>query len=185
MKLCLSHPTHGYYMNRDNQIFGKHGDFITSPEISQTFGEVCRNYSGTVHQLTKKYAQLIGVWLYSRYLGRPDSIRIIELGPGRGTLMDDILRVSQNPIPFHVTVTISCRSCPSSTVPEQLKCTSWKPAHTCGHFKNKSSTLIRRSKSTGTIPLRKSSLRLRLSHSWLHMNFLMPCRSMSYEYVLP
>ena len=49
MKLCLSHPTHGYYMNRDHQIFGKEGDFITSPEISQTFGEVCRIHSWSVH----------------------------------------------------------------------------------------------------------------------------------------
>ena len=40
MQLCLSHPTHGYYMNPSNPVFGKAGDFITSPEISQVFGEV-------------------------------------------------------------------------------------------------------------------------------------------------
>ena len=41
MQQCLSHPTDGYYMNPENKIFGSRGDFITSPEISQMFGEVC------------------------------------------------------------------------------------------------------------------------------------------------
>lgn len=40
IQLCLSHPTHGYYMNLSNKVFGSGGDFITSPEISQVFGEV-------------------------------------------------------------------------------------------------------------------------------------------------
>lgn len=40
MQLCLSHPEHGYYMNSANKVFGSAGDFITSPEISQAFGEV-------------------------------------------------------------------------------------------------------------------------------------------------
>lgn len=42
MQLCLSHPTEGYYMNTANPVFGARGDFITSPEISQVFGEVRR-----------------------------------------------------------------------------------------------------------------------------------------------
>ncbi|TFY83799.1 hypothetical protein EWM64_g226 [Hericium alpestre] len=76
MQLCLSHPTEGYYMKPTHPVFGARGDFITSPEISQVFGE------------------LVGIWLLSQYLssGRARKIRIVELGPGRGTLMDDILR---------------------------------------------------------------------------------------------
>lgn len=79
MNLCLSHPTDGYYMNPANAVFGKRGDFITSPEISQVFGE------------------LVAIWLLSQWqnAGSPPSIRLVELGPGRGTLMADILRVVQ------------------------------------------------------------------------------------------
>ncbi len=77
MRLCLTHPQHGYYINRDP--FGAGGDFITSPEISQMFGE------------------LIGLWMAAvwRQMGAPENVRIIELGPGRGTLMHDALRAAK------------------------------------------------------------------------------------------
>ncbi len=74
MGLCLGHPEHGYYMSR--QPFGREGDFITAPEASQIFGE------------------LVGIWVASGWqaMGAPGRIALIELGPGRGTLMRDILR---------------------------------------------------------------------------------------------
>ncbi|KRE16166.1 ATP synthase subunit beta [Bosea sp. Root483D1] len=77
MALCLGHPSHGYYMKQDP--FGADGDFTTAPEISQIFGE------------------LIGIWAASVWqaMGEPASIRLVELGPGRGTLMQDMLRAAR------------------------------------------------------------------------------------------
>ncbi|KAH9481716.1 Protein arginine methyltransferase NDUFAF7, mitochondrial [Psilocybe cubensis] len=77
MQLCLSHPTDGYYMNPEHKVFGSGGDFITSPEISQTFGE------------------LVALWLLQEFRksGKDVPLRLVELGPGKGTLMGDILRV--------------------------------------------------------------------------------------------
>ncbi|HVX75066.1 MAG TPA: SAM-dependent methyltransferase [Bradyrhizobium sp.] len=74
MELCLTHPQHGYYVARDP--LGREGDFITAPEVSQMFGE------------------LIGLWSASvwKAIGSPSVFRLIELGPGRGTMMADALR---------------------------------------------------------------------------------------------
>jgi NADH dehydrogenase [ubiquinone] 1 alpha subcomplex assembly factor 7 len=77
MALCLCHPEHGYYMTRDP--LGAAGDFITAPEISQMFGE------------------LVGLWAAAvwRQMGSPENVRLIELGPGRGTMMADALRAAK------------------------------------------------------------------------------------------
>jgi NADH dehydrogenase [ubiquinone] 1 alpha subcomplex assembly factor 7 len=77
MGLCLGHPRHGYYMARDP--FGEGGDFVTAPEISQLFGE------------------LVGVWCATAWqmMGMPARFNLVELGPGRGTLMGDILKASR------------------------------------------------------------------------------------------
>jgi SAM-dependent MidA family methyltransferase len=74
MNLALSHPRYGYYATREP--FGVMGDFITAPEISQMFGE------------------LIGLWAVEVWClaGAPAPMRLVELGPGRGTLMADALR---------------------------------------------------------------------------------------------
>lgn len=76
MAICLADHDGGYYMTREP--FGAKGDFITAPEISQMFGE------------------LIGVWVVSQWhaLGKPDKCVICEIGPGRGTLMSDLLRAA-------------------------------------------------------------------------------------------
>ncbi len=77
MAQALGHPKHGYYMGRDP--FGTRGDFITAPEVSQIFGE------------------LIGVWCAAGFqmIGAPERFALVELGPGRGTLMSDVLRAAK------------------------------------------------------------------------------------------
>lgn len=74
MAQCLMHPEHGYYQKE--RVFGQDGDFITAPEISQMFGE------------------MLGLWLADRWIkmGKPSPVHLIEFGPGRGTLMADMLR---------------------------------------------------------------------------------------------
>lgn len=88
MTLCLGHPVHGYYMTRDP--FGAQGDFTTAPEVSQLFGE------------------MIGAWLADTWmtLGAPQKILLVEAGPGRGTLMSDILRATKRVAGFHAAVQI-------------------------------------------------------------------------------
>jgi len=77
MTLCLYDPEHGYYPHRDP--LGAAGDFVTAPEISQMFGE------------------LIGLWAVEvwREMGSPEPVQIIELGPGRGTMMLDAMRAAR------------------------------------------------------------------------------------------
>ncbi|MDZ7711104.1 MAG: SAM-dependent methyltransferase [Roseovarius sp.] len=83
MAACLMHPEHGYYATRDP--FGTAGDFVTAPEISQMFGE------------------LIGLCLAQSWLdqGAPAPFVLAELGPGRGTLMADLLRATRGVPGFH------------------------------------------------------------------------------------
>ncbi|MGI9507896.1 MAG: class I SAM-dependent methyltransferase [Geminicoccaceae bacterium] len=78
MDLALNHPTLGYYHGKNP--FGADGDFVTAPEISQMFGE------------------LIGLWLATAWqqAGSPALFRLVELGPGRGQLMADLLRATTN-----------------------------------------------------------------------------------------
>lgn len=87
MELCLSHSQYGYYIKQDP--FGLNGDFITAPEVSQIFGE------------------LIGLWcveMWAQLGGGP--MAIVELGPGRGTLMQDALRATRHVEDFHDSITV-------------------------------------------------------------------------------
>lgn len=88
MAICLSDSEHGYYIK--NIPLGKEGDFITSPEISQMFGE------------------LLGIWSATMWqnMDMPDDIAIVELGPGKGTLMSDFLRGTENVPGFHDSISV-------------------------------------------------------------------------------
>lgn len=105
MRQCLTSPQGGYYTSsraRTDALqadqFGTKGDFVTSPEISQVFGE------------------MVGIWLLSEWMAQTQAkslgsntktmgtVHLIELGPGRGTLMDDILRTIKNFAPLAKSV---------------------------------------------------------------------------------
>ncbi len=77
MRACLQDETYGYYRTR--KAVGAAGDFITAPEVTQVFGE------------------LIGLWsaVVWQQMGAPERINLIELGPGRGTLIADALRAAR------------------------------------------------------------------------------------------
>ena len=77
MTAALHDPESGYYATRP--ALGEAGDFVTAPLISQMFGE------------------LIGVWAASAWtlMGEPQAVRLVEIGPGDGTLMADVLRAAR------------------------------------------------------------------------------------------
>jgi NADH dehydrogenase [ubiquinone] 1 alpha subcomplex assembly factor 7 len=89
MSECLLHPRHGYYTTREP--FGTKGDFTTAPEISQMFGE------------------LLGLCLAQTWLnqGAPTAFTLAELGPGRGTLMADLLRATRTVAGFHAAARVT------------------------------------------------------------------------------
>lgn len=101
MQLCLSHPEHGYYLTRDP--LGAAGDFITAPEISQMFGE------------------MIGIWV-AEVAARIGPFALVELGPGRGTLMADVLRVTKrlghSPEVWFVETSPTLRAAQAVNVPQ-------------------------------------------------------------------
>ncbi|MDR1139697.1 MAG: SAM-dependent methyltransferase [Rickettsiales bacterium] len=88
MNAALYHKEYGYYMSK--LPLGKDGDFITAPEISQLFGEI------------------IAVWVMHTWekLGEPSKFSLVELGPGKGTLIHDIIRVTRKYNDFFDSVSI-------------------------------------------------------------------------------
>ena len=106
---CLLNPHHGYYTTRDP--LGTGGDFVTAPEISQMFGE------------------LIGLFLAQCWIdrGRPAPFQLVELGPGRGTLMADLMRATAQVPGFHdaarlhlVEASPVLRKAQSATIPHPI-----------------------------------------------------------------
>ena len=89
MRQVLVHPLYGYYTEKEqvdsnrkeinsiSKIFGPRGDFTTSPEISQLFGEMI------AINITSQWVEM----------GEPENCCVVELGPGRGTLMKDMMNV--------------------------------------------------------------------------------------------
>jgi hypothetical protein len=78
MAQAANHSLYGYYQHKLEKI-GTGGDFITAPEISQLFGE------------------MVGIWCVSVWmaLGKPEKMNLVEMGPGKGTLMQDVLKVAK------------------------------------------------------------------------------------------
>lgn len=89
MRIALAYPDYGYYKSKEP--FGVKGDFTTAPEISQMFGE------------------LIGIWCADVWqkIGGASGVELVEIGPGRGTLMADLLRATRAVPGFHDAISIS------------------------------------------------------------------------------
>lgn len=106
MYLCLNDPRHGYYPNQ--KAIGREGDFITAPEISQMFGE------------------LIGIWSIAAWqaLGKPEQFILAEAGPGKGTLMADLLRATANYRSFGQGAKIRLIETSPAMIREQSACLS-------------------------------------------------------------
>ncbi|KAK2657970.1 hypothetical protein Ddye_011022 [Dipteronia dyeriana] len=108
MEEVLTNPKAGFYINRD--VFGAEGDFITSPEVSQMFGE------------------MVGVWALCLWeqMGLPNKVNLVELGPGRGTLIADLLRGASKFKNFTESLNIHLVECSPTLQKLQhhnLKCT--------------------------------------------------------------
>jgi NADH dehydrogenase [ubiquinone] 1 alpha subcomplex assembly factor 7 len=90
MRICLQHPAHGYY--RSKAVLGAGGDFVTAPEVSQIFGE------------------LIGLWsaVVWQQMGSPTRFNLVELGPGRGTMLADMLRAVRRVPGYLDAAHVSC-----------------------------------------------------------------------------
>lgn len=101
---CSNHILYGYYQS-DKEKIGRGGDFTTAPEVSQLFGES------------------LGTWCVSHWmaLGEPEKINIVELGPGKGTLMRDILNVASKFPKFERAINVSLVELSETMRDEQRK----------------------------------------------------------------
>ena len=118
MMLCLYHPEQGYYSQ--NVALGQ--DFATAPEVSQMFGE------------------MVGLWclLTWQQMGSPERVDLVELGPGRGVMMADILRVAQKDPGF--TSALQAHMIETSPVLSQIQQSNLQAFENC-HWHKDLSTL--------------------------------------------
>lgn len=112
MQVCLHDPTDGYYARGA----GLGRDFITAPETSQIFGE------------------LLGLWIAHewRALGEPSPVTLLELGPGRGTLMADTLRAAQSVIPREAIRLCLMEASPALRKTQAETLSDWSPDFVSG-----------------------------------------------------
>ncbi|XP_024540919.1 protein arginine methyltransferase NDUFAF7, mitochondrial [Selaginella moellendorffii] len=117
MEEVLTNPSAGYYLHQE--VFGAAGSFITSPDVSQMFGE------------------MIGIWSVSLWeqMGKPRKLQLVELGPGRGTLMQDLLRSTLTFKDFSKALSIHFVECSPALRKQQrraLQCPSEEKKHEGG-----------------------------------------------------
>lgn len=139
MELALQHPEHGYY--RHGERLGRAGDFITAPEVSQMFGE------------------MIGLWCAEawRALNRPEKFALLELGPGCGTLMQDLLRATQKISGFHAALDLYLlESNQTLRAAQEKKLAAWSPRYVHGiHELPEIPTLIIANEFFDALPIRQ------------------------------
>src|SRR5262249_40312490 len=144
MRACLHDTEHGYY--REARAIGATGDFTTAPEISQVFGE------------------LIGIWaaVAWRAMGAPRHLDLVELGPGRGTLMRDTLRAARI-VPWlleaaQVTLVesnVTLRQVQSETLKDVPVPIRWHPQLEAGAMPAPSATIVIANEFLDIIPVRQ------------------------------
>jgi len=101
IKICL-YGNNGYYKNAN--VIGKKGDYITAPEISQLFGD------------------LIGLFIFSVWKNKINNpYNLIELGPGKGTLLIDILNITKNFSKFQKSTYVNLIETNVNLIDEQKK----------------------------------------------------------------
>src|SRR5215467_8464960 len=138
MRSCLADPEHGYLQRQ--AMIGAEGDFVTAPEISQVFGELIGLWAGVV-------------W---RTMGAPAPVNLVELGPGRGTLLRDALRAARSIPHFLAAASVHLieRSAPLREAQRRTLATPSSPADRGrhGHDRAVSSWAVTWHEAISTVP---------------------------------
>ncbi|XP_019727009.1 protein arginine methyltransferase NDUFAF7, mitochondrial [Hippocampus comes] len=135
MREALTNPVMGYYVKKN--MLGAEGDFITSPEISQIFGE------------------LLGVWVVSEWMaaGRPKQLQLVELGPGKGSLTSDILRVFAQLQPVLSSASVSLHLVEVSPVLSRLQAQNLVGTSDSVEFERENEPVYRHGRTAAGLPV--------------------------------